>query len=229
MLLAGTSAVLLAVQPISADVPPLVVYGCCALALSGAYGMLAPLLHLPPWRRPADMNRLLGKQFRDLKRRRFWRRVLRRPPPEPVRTTVGATAKPAPLSSAAAAAPPAHAPQIVHVPTSRYQAGPAKRGDARSASAQGSGAAARRQLIERGEDLKGKVCMERIMIEHNGRQIAQEHMLKEWTDAARRWGTDAGFATEPPPIGFFPTGPPAAQRKVLEDWIGGCVDALKAE
>lgn len=71
--------------------------------------------------------------------------------------------------------------------------------------------------------------MERTMIEHNGRQIAQEHMLKEWTDAARSWGADAGFATEPPPIGFSPMGPPAAQRKALEDWIGERVDALKAD
>ena len=71
--------------------------------------------------------------------------------------------------------------------------------------------------------------MERTMIEHYGRQTGQEHMLGEWTDAARRWGADAGFVTEPPPSGFFTTGQPAAQRKELEDWIGKCLDVLKAE
>ncbi|HSZ03975.1 MAG TPA: hypothetical protein VK778_02095 [Solirubrobacteraceae bacterium] len=55
MLLAGTSAVLLAVQPMSAQIPVLVVYLCGALALLGLCGMLAPLLHLGPWgERAAD-------------------------------------------------------------------------------------------------------------------------------------------------------------------------------
>jgi hypothetical protein len=86
-----------------------------------------------------------------------------------------------------------------------------------------------RELIGRGEDLKRRVSMERIMIERTGRQTAQEHMLGEWTDAARSWGADAGLATEPPPIGFSPTGQPAAQRKALEDWIGKCLDTLGAD
>jgi hypothetical protein len=86
-----------------------------------------------------------------------------------------------------------------------------------------------RELIERGEHLKRRVSTERTMIERTGRQMAQEHMLQQWTDAARSWAADAGLATEPPPIGFFATGQPAAQRKELEDWIGECLDALTAD
>jgi hypothetical protein len=86
-----------------------------------------------------------------------------------------------------------------------------------------------RELIGRGEDLKRRVGMERTMIERTGRQTAQEHMLKEWTDAARDWGAAAGLATEPPPIGFSLTGQPAAQRKALEKWIGECLDALRQD
>jgi hypothetical protein len=113
----------------------------------------------------------------------------------------------------------------------------AERGDVPSVSAHGSEAVPNRQreerslsaeLIERGEDLKGKVSMERTTIEHNGRQVAQEHMLKSYTDAARSWGADAGLSTEPPPVGFSPTGQPVAQRKQLEDWIGECVGRLSA-
>jgi hypothetical protein len=82
MLFAGTSAVLLAVQPTSAHVPVLVVYLCGALALLGLYGMLAPLLHLPPWQARADMNRLIRRQWRGIKWRRRVRRLLRRPAPK---------------------------------------------------------------------------------------------------------------------------------------------------
>jgi hypothetical protein len=95
MLLAGTSAVLLAIQPTSAHVPVLVVYLFGALALIGLYGMLAPLLDLPPWRPSADMNRLILGQWRGIKWRRRVRRLLRRPAPTPQR--VGPGEKPLPL------------------------------------------------------------------------------------------------------------------------------------
>ncbi|HEV7529034.1 MAG TPA: hypothetical protein VGO29_09070 [Solirubrobacteraceae bacterium] len=83
------------------------------------------------------------------------------------------------------------------------------------------------ELIERGEDLRAKVGMERTMIEAQGPATAGKHMLKEWTSAARTWGAEAGLVTEPPPIGFFPTGPPAAQRKQLEGWLKEGVGILR--
>jgi hypothetical protein len=96
MLLFGASALTwwLAAKPATAHLPiwPAYVFG--GVAVLGAYGMLAPLLGLPPWRARADMNRLLSHEWRALKRRRFWRRVPKRPPPEPVRIPVAAAPEP---------------------------------------------------------------------------------------------------------------------------------------
>lgn len=81
MVLAGGTAVVLATQPASSRIPSLVVWACGGLAAVGLYGMLAPLLHWRPWHRRtgnAEMNRLIGSQFRALKRRRRWRRLLHR-------------------------------------------------------------------------------------------------------------------------------------------------------
>ena len=63
----------------------LALYGCVAFALIGFYVMLGPLLPLPPWRRSLGMNGLLAREWRRAKRRRLWRRVFHRPPPEPDR------------------------------------------------------------------------------------------------------------------------------------------------
>jgi hypothetical protein len=89
MLLAGTSAVLLAIQPRSAHVPALVVYLCSALAFLGLYGMLAPLLHLPPWHATANMNRLIHSQWRGIQWQRRARRLLRLPAKTPHRVGPG--------------------------------------------------------------------------------------------------------------------------------------------
>ncbi len=49
VVVSGTSAVLLAVQPSSSHVPAWVVWGCVGLVFVGLYGMLAPLLKWWPW------------------------------------------------------------------------------------------------------------------------------------------------------------------------------------
>ncbi len=53
VVVSGTSAVLLAVQPSSSHVPSWVIWGCVGLVFVGLYGMLAPLLKWWPWNRTA--------------------------------------------------------------------------------------------------------------------------------------------------------------------------------
>ena len=71
----------LAIQPASSHIPASVVWAFGAVAVAGAYGMLAPLLHWWPWHRRTgnpEMNRLIRNQFRGVKLRRLLRRILRR-------------------------------------------------------------------------------------------------------------------------------------------------------
>jgi hypothetical protein len=51
MTIGAGAAITLAAQPASAHVPTPLFYVFGAMAIIGFYGMLAPLLHLPPWRR----------------------------------------------------------------------------------------------------------------------------------------------------------------------------------
>lgn len=122
MVLTGGATVVLATQPSTSHIPSPLVWGCAALAVIGAYGMVAPLMHWWPWHRltgNAEMNRLMRSQFKAVKRRRFWRRVLHRSRSEDGHVSTGPRS--APLSTDAAITLPAHAPQIVHVPASPYR------------------------------------------------------------------------------------------------------------
>ena len=82
MVLAGGATIGLWTQPRSSHIPSPAIWACAVLMIVGGYGMFAPLLHLWPWHRRtgnAEMNRLIYRQWRALKRGRRLRRLLRRP------------------------------------------------------------------------------------------------------------------------------------------------------
>jgi hypothetical protein len=75
-----------------------------------------------------------------------------------------------------------------------------------------------RDLVARGDELLRKVQMERREIERYGARPTADHMVHQFTDAARRWGADAGFPDEPPPLGGIQMAPAARLRR-LEAWL----------
>ncbi len=75
-----------------------------------------------------------------------------------------------------------------------------------------------RDLVACGDELLRKVQMERREIERYGARPTADHMAHQFTDAARRWGADAGFPDEPPPLGGIQIAPAARLRR-LETWL----------
>jgi hypothetical protein len=73
-------------------------------------------------------------------------------------------------------------------------------------------------LVHRGDELLRKVQGERREIERFGARPTTDHMAHQYTDAARRWGADAGFPDEPPPLGGIQMAPAARLRR-LEAWL----------
>jgi hypothetical protein len=82
-----------------------------------------------------------------------------------------------------------------------------------------------RDLVHRGDELLRKVQGERREIERFGARPTADHMTHEYTDAARRWGADAGFPDEPPPLGGIQMAPAAGLRR-LEAWLEPHVAAV---